>query len=299
MIDPNKSPILCLLRDSYHGFQMLGDFNPAKPNLLIYASCHGRTLLDYFRHRPDAVAQFNLMRLETGPLLVLSRERDVFSDPGIKSVFCSADVLVTYNMGARHGVLSLDRVSKLCRPGVKVITFTAPNFSCLWPVALGYGGGLGVLNRLDKGLTVQQIQKSFLERTFDPLFHLRWRLELGRYADKDRYHDIGLSAFVQQNIQKAPLFIAHSHPSFITMSYVGSEVLGRLGFNKESLDMILAKPPDIGTMNAQPRTNYELKHFGFKYPYPISSGGDEHYLGLISDYAKVWAQGGFIFPSMD
>src|SRR4051812_7841924 len=86
-------------------FSMDKRFHPEKKTLLIYMSCHGRTLLHYFtEERPDLLEKYNIIRLETGPMTIRIREGvDVFGNTGIKAVLSMADVVVTYNMGARMG----------------------------------------------------------------------------------------------------------------------------------------------------------------------------------------------------
>jgi len=277
-------------------------FDPKKKTLLLYLSCHGRTLMEYFKHRPDVANGWNILRFETGPMVTaIQNGIPIFQRDSTKAIFGMADALFTYNMGDRHGELALRKVRSLLKPDAKIITMVAPNCSCLSPISYGYGGGIGVQDAFDNGKTEDQIWKSLLDGTFNPLFNIRWRIEIGRLADKEAYHDVGLAGFIQRNYQRQKLFVAGSHPSYNTMAYLGNECLARIGFEKESEEKIIAQDPALGAIGNEPETDYEFKHFRFQYPmrYQGLLGGLEYFHTMITQYASNWRSGGLIHPAKD
>lgn len=273
-----------------------------KPVLLVYASCHGRTLIDYFRTRPDFMAAYNIIRLETGPMLTamnLKKDPNLCNRDSIRQIFQMADVIVTYNMGARHRDLSLEVVGKHFTPGAKVITFVAPNFSCFCPFGYGYTSTMPILNALDKGKTPTDVWDDFTHGQLDCLFPMRWRFEMGRLADKESYHDIGLTQFIQRNHKKAKLWSAPSHPTFLPMAYVGNEVCIRLGLPAQSEESIMAMDYKLGWMRGQPETNYEFNHFKFEYPSLHQSELGEYYSPMFTSIVNYWNSGGLLMPAVD
>jgi hypothetical protein len=278
------------------------NFHRGKKTLLMYLSCHGRAMMYYFKTRADVTSAFNLIRLETGPmLLAMQAGHPVFQNQALMEIFKLADIVVTYNMGPRHGLLGLDNVRPLLRPDSKMITIVAPNCTCFWPICYGYGGGIGVMEAMDRGLSEDQIWSLFLERKFEPYFNLRFRLELGRLQDKESYHDIGLAHFVERNHKKTKLWMAGQHPSYITMAWLGSRVLDKLGMPSEPEEHILKWDHTLGGMGGQPETHYEFEHFKFEYPmrHMDDAGGLPYYRELITSFASHWRHGGFISPPHD
>lgn len=280
-------------------------WNQDKPVLLIYASCHGRTLADYFKTRPDIMAVYNIIRLETSPMFIAinhtKKDPDLCSRKSITDIFNMADVIVTYNMGARHNQLSIEVVGKHFRPEARVITFVAPNFSCFCPFGYGYTSTMPILNALDKGQTPAQVWSDFEQGKLDCLFPMRWRFEMGRLADKEVYHDIGLVQFIVRNHRKGKLWSAPAHPTFLPMAFVGNEVCGRLGLNRQSEESIMAMDYKTGWMRGQPETDYEFNYFKFEYPqrHQNELGGIEYYRSVFQHIADYWHTGGYLMPAAD
>lgn len=277
-------------------------YDPAKATLLIYASCHGRTLIRYFTyHRPDICEKYNLLRLETAPITLAIREGiDVFNHPTIKAIFSSAEVVATYNMGARMGHHELAKVSRLFRPGARVITFVAPNFSGFCPFSYdGYGSHLGLLNMFDRGISAEHAWVKFLGGDFDPLFPVRWRLEIGRHQDKESYHDIGLTRFIIEHHKKAKLWTGPAHPTYHVMAYLGSEIGGLLGFPKHTDEQILAFDHALEMISGQPETSYEFDYYKFDYPKRYEDGKENYYHKALQAIHQHWQTGGSIRPSVD
>lgn len=276
-------------------FSKNGQFHPDRPTALIYASCHGRQLFRYFDvYRREFSSTHNLLRLETAPMVLYSHKHgSVFENKTIQSIFSTADIVFTYAMGERHGELSLKSVERFMKPGVKVITFVAPNFSCLWPMAYGYSGGLAVMDAMDKGKTEEQIWQDFVHGQFDPCFKMRWRIELGRIKDKSNYHDIGLIDLIEVAIKKQKLWLGSSHPGMNVMAHVGNEAMGILGYEKESMDKILSYNYLECETGLQPETDYEFKHYGFTYPirHRGAAGGESYYRDMLALMAKSWNEG--------
>lgn len=276
-----------------------------KPVLLIYASCHGRTLMAYFRTRPDIMAAYNIIRLETAPMFIAmnhsKKDPNLCNRKSIREIFAMADVIVTYNMGARHKDLSIEVVGKHFSPGVKVLTFVAPNFSCFCPFGYGYTSTMPILNALDKGQTEAQVWADFENGQLDCLFPFRWRLEMGRLSDKECYHDIGLVQFINRNHKKEKLWSAPAHPTFLPMAYVGSEVCENLGLGRQSEEDIMAMDYTTDWMRGQPETDYEFKYFKFEYPqrHQHELGGIEYYRSVFQHIANYWKTGGFLMPAAD
>lgn len=300
-----EDPILLSRQDSTPILTKEHVWHQEKPVLLIYASCHGRTVMDYFRTRKDIMAAYNIIRLETGPMYIAmyhnKRDPNLCSRKSITEVFRMADVILTYNMGARHGQFAIEFVSKYFRPDVKVITFVAPNVSCFCPFGYGYTSTMPVLNALDRGQTLNQVWTDFENGQLDCLFPLRWRLEMGRLSDKEGYHDIGLTKFIAANLRKEKLWSAPAHPTFLPMAYVGNEVCVRLGFERQSEDAIMAMPYTTGGMTGQPETDYEFKYYKFEYPkrHANDLGGLEYYRPIIHTIEEFWKGGGFLLPAVD
>lgn len=276
-------------------FEMVNGFSIAKPTLLVYASCHGRSLMGYLQSR--CTHQFNLMRLETtGISIAMSEGIDVFANKSIQSIFGMADVIVTYNMGARHRELSLESISRFTNKHVKIITFVAPNCSCFWPVAYGYSGGIGVMQMFDEDVSVDEAWLLFLDGKFDCMFNARFRIEMGRLDDKEKYHDIGYASFVRQYLTRAKFWMGPSHPSGVLISYIGSQVCAKLGLQGQDDESILNVDPTLYAMNPQPETSYEFKHYKFSYPirYVDHKEFDDFYKRLINDYYQSWKQGAIV-----
>lgn len=275
-----------------------------KPVLLIYASCHGRTLAEYFRTRPDILSAYNIIRLETSVMLPVIRNRtdtNLHNRKAIVDTFQMADIVVTYNMGARHGSLALDVVGKHIKPDAKVITFVAPNVSCFCAFGHGYTSNIPVMDALDKGRSPEQVWADFKNGNFDPMFQLRWRLELGRLLDKEGYHDIGLVQFIMRNYRKAKLWLAPSHPSMIPMAFVGNEVCARLGLAPEPESKILSMDYMLGAIRGQPETKYEFDYFKFEYPmrHESDAGGLDYYRTVFDSMVEHWRGGGLLMPAAD
>lgn len=278
------------------------NWNNSKPTLLIFASCHGRTLLEYFRYaRPDILEKYNILRLETGPMtLTIQKGIDLFAHPAIREVFAVADVVATYNMGARMRHHELTRVSKLFKPGAKVITMAAPNFSAFCPFSFdGYGAHLGILTALDQGKSPAQLWSDYEHGQFDPMFAVRWRLEIGRHQDKGGYSDIGLTAFIIAHYKKAKLWMGPSHPTYHIMSYLGSEIGGLMGFPKHTDEQILGFNYDRGMVSGQPETEYEFNYFGFQYPRRYTSDENCYYRRCFELICESWKTDGFVRPIVD
>lgn len=278
-------------------------WDDSKPLMVILASCHGRPLLTYFNMKPEFRAGYNIVRLETGPILAKEESGEaVMSRPSMRRLLGETDVLVTYNMGARHGSFSLSNVRKMLKPGCNVVTFVAPNCSIFWPVSYTYCGVLSALHALDRGQTSDEIIRDFDAGTFDPVFKMRWRLEMGRIEDRDSTHDVKLCRFIERNHKTHKLFLAASHPSFITIAWLGSGIMQKLGHPADSEAQILALDPLIDAMGMWPETHYEWEHFGFRYPllHPRTQvGGIEHYHSVIRNAEKFNAAGGYFTIPMD
>lgn len=303
----NKSPFSDPLLSAGHPAAMLMQehvWNQDKPVMLIYASCHGRTLMDYFRTRPDIMSAYNIIRLETSVMLPAILNK---TDPGLhnrKSIvdtFQMADVVVTYNMGARHGQLALDVIGKHIRSDAKVITFVAPNVSCFCVFGYGYTSNIPVMDALDKGKSPEQVWSDFQNGSFDPMFPMRWRLELGRLADKESYHDIGLVQFIMRNHKKVKLWLAPAHPSMIPMAFVGNEVAAKLGMAREPEEKILAMDYMLGAIRGQPETQYEFNYYKFEYPmrHAEDAGGMNYYRLVFDTMVAHWKNGGLLQPAAD
>lgn len=279
------------------------NWDDSKPLLVILSSCHGRTLLTYFNMKPEFRNRFNIVRLETGP--IYQREivgESVMGRPSMLRLLKSADVLVTYNMGASHGSFSLERVRPLMRPDVKVVTFVAPNFSAFWPVSGNYCGVLAVMHALDKGKSEAEIHEEFDRGDFDPLFHLRWRIEMGRIEHRDATHDVKLKDFISKNHKAHKLFMSAGHPTFTTVAWLGSGIIRALGHSADDESAVLSYDHAHDCMGQWPETDYEFNHFGFTYPkrYPtVPSGGMEIYHRLISDAVAFSQRGGYCSIPLD
>lgn len=300
-IEAFNDPVL--LKDCPAGiFEPDKNFDPKKRTLLIYLSCHGRTLMDYFRTRRDLLNEWNVLRFETGPMLIAVRAGiDVFKLPSTRAIFGMADAVFTYNMGDRHGCLALNKVLPFIKRSAKVVTMVAPNCSCFSPMAYAYCADLGVMNAFDSGKTEEQVFNSFKAGAFDPMFNVRWRIEIGRLADKESYHDVGLAAFVVRNYRKQKLWMAAAHPTYTTMAYLGNECLSRIGLKPESEEAILSYDYTIGAIGGQPETQYEFKHFRLEYPmrHEKDAGGIEYYRSMITNFAAHWRSGGLISTAWD
>jgi hypothetical protein len=273
-----------------------------KPTLLIFASCHGRTLIEYFTYqRPDICEAFNLLRLETAPMtLAIDAGIDIFANPTIRAIFQSAAVIATYNMGARMRHHDLARVSKLFRPDAKVITFVAPNFSCFCPFSYdGYASHLGLLTAFDRGQSADEVWHDFKSGAFDPMFPIRWRLELGRHIDKESYHDIGLTQFIIRNHRKVKLWFGPSHPSYHVMAHIGSEIGQRLGFPTHTEEQILGFDYTRAMVGGQPETDYEFNHFKFQFPKRHVEDPTNYYRAVLDAVYNHWKSESSIRPQVD
>lgn len=294
-----------IMREDYPAgvFTPVGGHRTGLPNLVILASCHGRMLVDYFNTKPEFMARFNIMRLETGPIRQRERRGIAMMDLlAMRRVLVSADVLLTYNMGSRHTSFALERIRTMLRPECRVITWTPPNFSAFWPVAGGYCGAIAVLAALDAGKTVDEIKASFANGTFDPLFKLRWRIEMGRVQDRDATSDVGMGGFIQRNHKTHKLFMGFSHPSFLIMAHMGAAIMEQLGFTKDDEAAVLGYNYEMGALAGEPETEYEFKHYGFTYPMrhaETSVGDRNYYLQQIESTAAFWANGGMCSIPLD
>lgn len=281
-------------------FSMDRNYDIKRNTVLIWAACHGRGILDKLKEHHSG--KYNFLRLETGPVLKLHREqRDPFNNQAIKDIFHSADYIVTYNMGARHGVISLDSIRPLIRSDSKIITFTAPNCSCFWPVSYGYTGGVPVYDALDSGHTFDSIWQDFKAGKFNPMFNIRFRLELGRLEDKDSYHDIKLAKFVLDHFKTHKLWMAHSHPSGILFAFIASGISMHLGLDGIEMDSILSTNPSLYAMGATPETDYEFKHFQFTYNMNFIDAAKmlQTYKPIFQAYHDAWKCGKMIPPIWD
>lgn len=278
-------------------------WDDAKPLMVILASCHGRTLLTYFNLKPDFRRMYNIVRLETGPVYLREAAGEpVMTRPSMRRLLRAADVLVTYNMGASHGSFSLERVRALLRPDTRVVTFSAPNCSMFWPIAQNYCGVLAVMDAIDRGKSENQIIQDFDQGSFDPLFNLRRRIELGRIEYRDQTHDVKLAAFINRNLKTHKLFMSPSHPSFTTSAWIGSEIMRVLGHPNDTEEQVLAYNYAHDSMAVFPETRYEFQHFGFTYPLRHeqgSMGGREVYHGLIREAVAFSNAGGYCSIPMD
>lgn len=258
----------------------------SKPTILIVASCHGRTLLDYLNSQSAFRSQYNILRLETGPIALLENAGiKPLENNMVRSMFQRADILWTYNMSARHGSYALEQQRKLIRPDCKVVTWSAPNFSAFWPVAHNYCGALGVIHALQKGQSKQQIVADFRNGQFDSLFGLRWLIEQGRLRYRDASHDVKLAEFISNHHRNHKLMMGASHPSYLTCAYLGSRLIASLGHAHQSIEEVLSLDYTIGIMGGYPETDYEFRHYKFTYPkrHLKELGGSEFYVGLIND----------------
>lgn len=271
-------------------------WRPGLPVVLIFASCHGRTLFDYFRMRPDFMAQFNIMRLETGLIRIFEqRGVDMYSRPMMRRIFGLADILLTYNMGPRHGTMALERIRPFIRQDCRVITWTAPNFSAMSPVNGGYCGAIAVLKYMQEGWSEVGIIEKFRDGTFDSLFGIRWAIEIGRIRDRDDTHDVKLADFIIKHHQTHKLFMGYSHPSMTSVACLGSQMIGLLGHNPDSEEKILSYNYMEGAMAGEPETDYEFRHYGLKYPKrheTTNVGGSEYFEQQISEAYRFWANSG-------
>lgn len=278
-------------------------WDDSRPLLVILASCHGRPLLTYFNLKPEFRNRFNIVRLETGPIFGKEMSGEpVMLRPSMLRLLKATDILLTYNMGSSHGSFSLERVRSLMRPDVRVVTFTAPNFSVFWPISGNYCGVLAVMNALDMGKAEAEIHQEFDRGDFDPLFYLRWRIEMGRIEHRDRTHDVKLRDFISRNHQAHKLFMSASHPSFTTVAYLGSEIIRTLGYAADDEAKVLSYDHAIESMGIWPETDYEFNHFGFTYPrryLTTEAGGMEIYHRLISDAVVFSQNGGYCSIPLD
>jgi hypothetical protein len=285
-------------------FSMDKHFDPAKPTILLFLSCHGRTMIHYYSYaRPDLTEKYNIIRLETGPMTIhFQNGLDVYGNPAVRMVFGMADIVVTYNMGARMRHHQLSKVEKLFKPGARVITIVAPNFGCFCPMSYdGFGSHLGLLKLFDAGKNREEVFNIFKAGDFDPMFDIRWRLDLGRIIDKESHHDIGLSQFIKRNYRKIKLWMGPSHPTYIVMAHYGNEVGGLLGHPKHTEEQILEMDYSMAAVGGQPETQYEFSYFKFDYPMRHRDEGDyDSYYGKVIDAVyEYWHHDGAIMPQVD
>lgn len=279
------------------------NWDNSKPLLTILASCHGRQLLTYFNMKPEFRNRFNIVRLETGPIYQQEIVGvTVMNRPAMKRLLQATDILVTYNMGSRHMWFALEKVRAMMRPDVRVVTFSAPNCSIFWPISQNYVGVIAVMDALDKGKSCERIIQDFEQGSFDPLFKLRWRLEMGRIDDRDNTHDVKLAPFINRNLKKVKLFQSAQHPSFITIAWLGAEIIRLLGYPHDTEEQVIAYNYAHDSMAVFPETHYEFEHFGFEYPMRHqqgSVGGKEFYHWLIREAVKFNNAGGYCSIPLD
>lgn len=272
------------------------NWDASKPIAVVLAACHGRTMVDYFNMKPAFRSLYNIVRLETAPILLREMKgEDVMTRPSMRRLFQAADLLLTYNMGAAHGSFSLERVRALIRPDCRVVTFAAPNCSLFWPVSHGYCGALGVMHAMDQGKTVEQIIADYDNGQYDPLFKLRWRLEMGRIDHRDQTHDVPIGQFITRNHKTHKLFAAISHPTFTTIAWLGAGIMRVLGHAHDDETKVLAYDYAVHGIQGYPETVYEFKHYGFTYPMRhtmTSLGGPTFYHKMIRDVEAFIKAGG-------
>lgn len=272
------------------------NWRPGLPVVLIFASCHGRTLYDYFRMRHDFMGAFNIMRLETG--LIRQHENkgiNMYDRPMMRRVFQLADILLTYNMGPRHGTMALERIRNFIRPDCRIITWTAPNFSAMSPVNGGYCGAIGVLKAMQDGLTEAEIIQQYQQGLFDPLFGIRWAIEIGRLKDRDDTHDVKLADFIIKHHKTHKLFTGYNHPTMTTCACLGSQMIGLLGHAQDTEEKILSYNYMEGALEGEPETDYEFAYYGLKYPQRHRTtrvGGAEYFEQQITDAYRFWEAAG-------
>lgn len=267
---------------------------------LVFTNCTGRALSDYLRRNEGFRSRFNLDALETAPIfLETMRGSNVFAFDVVRALFRDCDVLITNNMGARHGDMALENIRPMLSSSAKTITFVATNFSCLWPLSYGYGGMLGVERLLDQGATVDDVWEKLKDGTFDPEFSLRWRIEMGRLIDKATYHDIDIHHFISQNVKRVKLFTASSHPTYHIVAHVGARICDILGIGHENIEANLAHDCMDGTMRGWPETHYEWAYYKMEYRKTQSEGFDDWYLPMLHHAAAGWQQGALLSPPRD
>lgn len=271
-----------------------------RKQMLVFTNCTGRALCDYLRRNKEFRAAYNVEALETGPIqLALSDGKPVFQLGSIVRLFEACDVLVTNNMGPRHREMALENIRPLLRGGARTITFVAPNFSCLWPIAYGFSGTLGAEALFDKGATVDDVWAKLKDGSFDPLFDIRYRLEMGKLSDKGAYHDVDIARFIAANLRKVKLFTAGSHPTQHVVAHIGSEILRLLGMPYQGEAEILQLDAMEGTMAGWPETDYEWNHFKFAYPIKNNAKFDETYREILDNAYGWWKRGALIMPPRD
>lgn len=279
------------------------NWDQSKPLMVILAACHGRNVVDYFNMKPAFRSLYNIVRLETAPIMLREMKgEDVMTRPSMRRLFQETDVLLTYNMGASHGSFSLERVRVMLRPDCRVVTFAAPNCSLFWPVSHGYCGILPVMHALDQGKSVEQICADFDAGQFDPLFKLRWRLEMGRIEHRDTTHDVKLGTFITQYHKTYKLFAAISHPTFTTIAWLGAGIMKVLGHASDDAAAVVAYNYAHQEISGYPETKYEFEHYGFTYPMrhqTTALGGYDHYHKMIRDSAAFSQSGGHCSLPLD
>ena len=267
---------------------------------VILMNCTGRGLGDYLLSNVQFRQKFNLDRLETAPILIREHQGiPIVATDTFHAILNQADLLITNNTGDRHGNLALNQILTHLNDRCAVITCVATNFGAFSPIAHGYGGLIGVHAMLDAGAQRNDVWKALKNGSFDSYFNIRWRLEMGRMADRDSFHDVGFANFILEHHRTTKLFMAQAHPAGSMVAYIGCRILELLGLPHDSIDKVLAYDCLQFSVRGQPETQFEFKHYGFKYPMRFTDGFDEFYGHLLDLAVESWRLGGFMPPAYD
>jgi hypothetical protein len=153
----------------------------------------------------------------------------------------------------------------------------------LWPVVEHFGER-GVIELLKQGIKPHEIHSKFEHGLFEPYFAQRWEAQIGRLMQREKSFDIGISDFCERNIKECKLWFTENHPTYHLYGWIGSQFLKMLDHSGHSEEECIRLQTDAtGSWNAWSETNYEFRHYGFKYPKRYADGycGRNFYHGVI------------------
>ena len=265
-----------------------------RKNLLVYSSCHCEQITDYLtRYRQDVLDRYYLHCLMTHRM---SLARPESNNRLVHAMFAEADAVIWNVLGPKFEEQSTDVLGKYLKADAQVVSFVPPCFAAFWPIAEFFGEE-GVVEYLVAERTAEDIIAIFRSGRFECQFAWRFKDQIERLAFREKDRDVKLSAFVSRNYINHKLFLTVNHPTYPTVAYIVESCLGYLGFKELGEDHCLAREVNECGFGAHlPETDYEFRHYGFKYPlrFPNERGGaDAYYTALIRDAALRWkARGG-------
>ena len=239
-----------------------------KPNLVVFANCHGEKYLDILKRDTNVKDLFNI------EYFVSYQELDNFDN--LKSKFENADILII-NRIKSYTDFTINNLKKILKKNCVLIVIPFIRFNGYWLEEekfknLKYFKRNSVEDFSD--IELKDIDSYLKEKINYKLFLNHYNNSLKKLKEIDNFSDIKFYDFFIKNHLKYPLFRDYKHPTANFIEYIGHGII-TLICNKFDLKYVkkeLILKNDI----------YEYGHFK-----PIQNNVKE-YLNIEYDLDKIF-----------